>query len=183
MAALGVRIHKDRCSGIVLDLCASSNTSLLQSFFCVIDNEFFTKGIDEMLGATCDDELIRILLSELHGIANLITPETTAGADDHCVVHTWLHFPKRQNASVRLSELFHRNELIEDIVIYHQHHGRIVEVGLDAKEAFRSIIRFHVMHVGQTDDILVLLTIGSKGYASVEEHFEVGPDFVNGLLA
>ena len=62
VTALGIAVHEDGGNGVVLHLCASCHTCLKESFFCIVNNEFLAKGVDEVLGASCDAELIRVFL-------------------------------------------------------------------------------------------------------------------------
>ena len=134
MTAFGIGIHKNRSSRVVCDLCSGSGTRLCQSLFGIVHHQFFTKSINEMLGAARDDKLIRILARELHRIANHITPQTARRTDNHCIVLVQLHVCQRNNMRIFVFYFFHRNEFIEHPVVNHQHHGSVVEIILQSDE-------------------------------------------------
>ena len=46
---------------------------------------------------------------------------------------------------------------------------------MESEESFRSIVGFHVVHLVGRDEAQVLFAVGGESYASVEEHFEIGP--------
>ena len=49
--------------------------------------------------------------------------------------------------------------------------------------AFRCIVGFDIMHFRRMNDLLILFTVRGKSDTSVEEYFQIGPYFFQGLLA
>ena len=72
MTTFGIGIHKDWCCRILQYLCTRLFAGVRQSLLGIVDDELLAKGIDEALGTTTDDELIRISRGESDGIANLL---------------------------------------------------------------------------------------------------------------
>ena len=178
VTAFRIGIHKHWCCGIFRDLCPRLFTGVGQTLLCIVDDQFLTKGIDEMLGAPSDDKLIGIGRRKLDGIAYLVTPQATAGGNHHRIVLTRFHTPERHGvASV------HGNKLIEDIIVEHQQHRLVVRVILQAEEALAGVIRLHIVHLRRGDELLILLTVRREGHTPVEEHLDIGPHVFQMRLA
>ena len=75
VAALGIRIHEDGSGGVVCNACARLGTSLGQSLLSIVYDELFAEGVDEVLGAARDDELVGAVVGELYCIADDVSPE------------------------------------------------------------------------------------------------------------
>ena len=93
MTAFAVFVHKHRSCRVVADGGSRSLAGHLKSTFGIIHYQFFSKGIDERLGAPRDDKFVRIHRSKTHRVAYQVTPQTTARGDDHSIVDALLHFP------------------------------------------------------------------------------------------
>ena len=128
-----------------------------------------------MLGTTGDNKLVWVFLCEFHRIPNDISPQTAGGTDYYRIVTSYFHAPQRYNRRIRLIDFLQRNKLIEHVIVNHQQHGRIVQIALQAKEAFTGIIRFHVMHLVCRNKLLVLFTIRCEAYSPVEENLQIRP--------
>ena len=115
MAALGILVHKHWCCSIFAYLCSCLLTSIGKSLLGIVYNQLFAKGIDKVLGASRDKELIWIGRCELDGITNLVSPQSATGRDDHRVVLTCFYAPKGYCIAT-----IHRDELVEYIIIEHQ---------------------------------------------------------------
>ena len=62
MTALGIAVHEDGGCSEVFHLRTCGNTGLQKSFLCIVHNQFLAKGVDEVLGTTCDAELVGVFL-------------------------------------------------------------------------------------------------------------------------
>ena len=116
-------VHKHRCRGVLAYAGTSKVASLVQSFFSIINNEFFAKGIDKALGASTNNEFIRISWGELHCVAYLVAPQATTGADNNGIVASLFNLPQRQHSGVLCSHLIERNEFVEHTIVNHQEHS------------------------------------------------------------
>ena len=183
MAALAVGIHEDRRCRVLQHLGSRLSASLGQSLLGIVDNQFLAEGIDEGLGATGDDELVGVALGEAYHVADDVAPQTAGRRDDHRIVALRLDAPEGNGGRLRTVELVHRDEFEEDAVVYHQTHGSIGRVVLQAKEAFGGVVRLHVVHRRRSDKALVLLAVGREGHTAVEEDLQVGPYVFEVLLA
>ena len=179
MSALSLAVHEYRCGGVFADTCTCYFTSCFQSFFGVVHDEFFAKGIDERFGAPADDELIGFSGSELHRISDLIAPKTARGGDDNGIVLFLFHLPKRNCFWILASHFFKRNKFVENTIVNHQQHRHIRRVILQTEEAFRGIVGLHVVHFLAANHAMILLSVGSKRHTAVEEHFQVRPYLIN----
>ena len=174
-------VHEDRGCCVFEYLCAGLLTGVCQTFLSIVDDELLTEGIDKMLRTTRDNKLIRVLGGEAYGVADHIAPQSTCGGDHHRVVLTDLHtFQRYDMQMIRIGDgairdILQGDELIEDAVIEHQHHRGIGRIVLQPEESLTGIISLHIMHRFRRDQLVVLVTIGSKGHAPMEEHFQVGP--------
>ena len=74
MVAFGLAVHEYRGGRVFEHLGTRLLAGILQSLFGIVHNQFFAEGIDEMLGASGNDEFIGILRGEYHGVANEIAP-------------------------------------------------------------------------------------------------------------
>ena len=173
MAALRIGIHKDRSSRVFQHLGTRLLASVSQSLLGIVHDEFLAKGIDKALGASADDELIRIGGGEADGVAYHIAPQATRGADNHGVVLVFLNAPQRNDVAP-----FHWLELVEHPIVKHQQHRLVSWVVLQTEEALTGIIGLHIMHVRRGNELLVLLAIRCKGHSSVEEHLQVRPNLL-----
>ena len=115
-----------------------------------------------MLCAAGNDEFVRAVIGELHGISNHIPPQSGRSGDDHCVVLVEFYFFQTADTRIFLADIFQRYEFIENTVINHHQHGRIVRVVLCAEIAFGGIICLDIVHLGTFDDLSVLFPIRSK---------------------
>ena len=82
VAAFGVGIHKDRGCAIVRNLRSCSGTGTSQSLLGIVHDKLFAKGIDEVLGAAGNNELIGIARGEFYRIANHVAPQASTCTDD-----------------------------------------------------------------------------------------------------
>ena len=183
VTALGIAVHIDWSCRVFSHLCPCLLTGIVKSLLGIIHDEFFAEGIDEVLGTTCDDKLVWILARKLHGITYQISPQATRGRDDHRIVLAHLDALQGYDGRMVGAKLIHRNKLIEDIIIYHERHGRVARIVLQAKESLAGIVGLHIVHVGRRDELLVLLAIRSEGDATMEEHLQIRPHFLQMLLA
>ena len=97
VATVGMLVHEHRCSSVFAHLGAGLFAGIGESALGVVHDEFLAEGIDEILRAAGDDELIWILLREHHRVANHIAPQSTRGGDHHRIVLARLHAPERYN--------------------------------------------------------------------------------------
>ena len=171
-------VHKNRSGGIVYNLCSRGSAGFSQPFFRIVYNQFFAESVDEMLSTSGNDEFIRVVTGELHSISNHITPKPGRSGDNHCVVFIEFHFFQTTDTRIFLTDIFQWNKLIEDTVIDHQQHSRIVRVVLCAKIAFGRIVCFYIVHLGAFDNLSVLLPVRSKSYSAMEEYFQIRPYFL-----
>lgn len=130
-----------------------------------------------MLCAAGNDEFVRAVIGELHGISNHIPPQSGRSGDDHCVVLVEFYFFQTADTRIFLADIFQRYEFIENTVINHQQHSRIVRVVLCAEITFGGIICLDIVHLGTFDDLSVLFPIRSKSHSAMEEYFQIGPYF------
>ena len=183
MAALGMLIHEDGSGGVVRYLGARLGAGLGQSLLGIVYDELLAEGVDEVLGAPRDDELVGTVVGELHRVADDVSPEAGRSGDDHGVVLVQFHVFKAADARVILADILQRDEFVEDAVVDHQQHGAVGRVALRAEVAFGGIVGFHVVHLAAVDHLLVLFAVGCEGYTAVEEDFQIGPHFLQALLA
>ena len=195
VTALRIVVHKHRGSGIFADHGSRLLTSIAQSFFCIVDNQFLAKGIDETLGTPRNHELIGIGRREADGIANHVAPQSARCRNQHGIVPAFLHGPERNRRKMGIGrntvgrvlcplfQFLDRHELVEHIVVEHQQHRLVRRIVLYAEEPFAGIIGLHVMHVWTGDEMLVLLPIGREGHTAMKEHLNVGPHFFQMGLA
>ena len=175
-------------SGIFIYLSTRLLAGILQALLRIIHYQFLAKGINETLCPASDDKLIWLHAGKPDRIAYHIAPQAAGGGDNHGVVLACLnplyrhHFALVCQQSVVVYRL-HRSKLVEHIIIEHEHHAAVRRVVLQAEEAFRGIVGLHVVHVALGDKLLILLAIGSEGYATMKEHLEVWPYFLQVLLA
>ena len=181
--ATGVVVHEHGSGGVFQHFGAGFAAGEGQALFGIVDDQFFTEGVDEVLRPAGDDELVRILGGETDRVADQVAPQAAASGDDHRVILSGLDAPERHDGGVLLPEVFHRDEFVEDAVVERQAHGRIGRVILEAEETLAGIVRFHIMHLGRGDQALVLGTVGREGHAAVEEDLEIGPDLFQMRLA
>ena len=128
-----------------------------------------------MFGTAGDDELVRVFLGEPYGISQHVSPQAAGSTDEHGIVLSHLYAPKRDNIRLRAVQFIHGDEFVEYIVIYHQCHGGVMQVALQAEETFAGIVGFHVVHLVTRNQLLVLFTVRSEADASMEEYFQVRP--------
>ena len=117
--AFCVLIHKHRRRRVFANLCSGFGASLCQSFFSIIDNQLFTKCIDEMLRSSRDDKLIGILAGKLHSITNHVSPQTTGSRNNHCIVLVELDFFKTISPWIFFSHFLQRNKFVENSIVDH----------------------------------------------------------------
>ena len=139
MAALSLSVHKDRSGRVFEYFGPRLLTSILESLLRIVHNQFLAEGIDEMLRAARDDELIRILGRELHRVANLVAPESTRRRDEHGVILANLDALEGNDGGMIRgrtvgSDGINLAEFIEHIIVEHQQHGRIVGITLQTEE-------------------------------------------------
>ena len=65
-------------------------------------------------------------------LVNHIPPQSGRSGDDHCVVLVEFYFFQTADTRIFLTDIFQRYEFIENTVINHQQHSRIVRVVLCA---------------------------------------------------
>ena len=130
VATFAFCIHKHWGCGVFAHFYSRSFAGSFEALFGIVHHEFFTKGIDETLGTTRDDELPRAHLGEAHSVADLVTPKTTRGGDDEGIVATGFHFPDGENGGIVVANFFERDKFIEHIIVEHEFHGFVRGVGL-----------------------------------------------------
>ena len=177
MVALGIAIHIYRCRGIFRHFGARFGTCVSNTLFGIFHDQFFSKCVDEVFGATGDNKFIRIFAHETHRVAYQIAPKATRGCDKHGVVCARFYTPERHNGGVVAAQLVHRDKLVEHIIVYHEQHGLVFRIVLYAKKALTGVIGFHVVHLGRCDKLLVLPAIRGEGNAAVKKNLEVRPHF------
>ena len=178
VSALGVAVHEHRCCRVLTHLGPRLVAGVGQALLGIVDDELFAKGVDKVLRTSGDDEFVGVYRRELYGVANHISPQSARRRDDHGVVLARFDGPKGDCClSVELLEL------IEHVVVNHEEHRLVLRVVLYAEESLTGIVGLLVVHAWRCDEVLVLLAVGSKGHASVEEHFEVGPHLFQMLLS
>ena len=74
MTAFGLTVHVHGCGRVFLDFGPRLLASVGQSFLGIVHDKLFTKGIDEVFGAACDDELIGLAGCKLHRVAYHVSP-------------------------------------------------------------------------------------------------------------
>ena len=183
VAALGIRIHENRSGGVVRNACARLGTGFGQSLLGIVHNEFLAESVDEMLGAPRDDELIGSVVGELHRVADDVSPEAGRSGDDHGIVLVQLHLFKTADARIFLADVFQWYKLVENAVVYHQQHGAVGRIALRAEVTFGGVVGLHVVHFIAAYHLFVLFAVGREGHAAVEEDFQIGPHFLQALLA
>ena len=183
MAAFCLLIHKHGRGGIFEHLGTCLRTSIGQSLLGIVHNELFTKGIDKIFGAPGDDKFIGLGACEAHGVANDITPQATTRGDEHGVVDACPYPFQGNDGGMLASKLAHGDKFVEHIVVDHQQKALVRGVALYAKEALTGVIGLHIAHIGVGDELLVLRTIGRESYSSMKEYFQIGPHFLQMLLA
>ena len=183
VAALGVPVHEDGGGGVVRHLRARFGTRPRKPALGIVHYQLLAEGIDEVLGASGNDELVGVLRGELHGVAYHVAPQAGRGGDNHRIVLPQFHFLQAAGVRMLLAHLLQRDELVEDAIVYHQQHGRVGRVVLRAEVSFGSVVGLHVVHPAAADDLLVLLAVGGERHAAVEEDFQVGPYLLQTLLA
>ena len=129
VATLGIGIHKDWSSCVFQNLSTRLFTGIGQSLLGIVDDQFFAKSIDKALGASRDDELIRIGRSEADGIAYHIAPQATRSGNQHGVVLVFLNTPQRHYL-VLCAFSVELLELVEHSIVQHQQHGLVGRVVL-----------------------------------------------------
>ena len=183
VAASAVVVHEYGSGCVFAHHGAGQRAGALQSLLGIVHYQLFAEGVDEALGASADDEFIGTDGGEAHGVANLVAPQAARGGDDDGIVSSGLDGPQGEHRGVGLAHLLERDELVEHAIVQHEQHGGVGGVVLQAKEALRGVVGLHVAHPRRADQPVVLLAVGGKGHAAVEEDFEVGPDFVQVALA
>ena len=178
MAALRIGIHKHWGGRVFQHFGSCLITSVCQSLLGIVHNQLLTKGIDEVLGATRDDKLIRVCRGELYRVAYLIAPKSARGRDDHRIVLALLNTPEGHRvASV------HRNELIEHPIVEHQQHRLVRRIVLNAEESLAGVIGLHIVHPWRGNQLLILLAVGREGHSAVKEHLDIRPHLFQMRLA
>ena len=175
MAAFRILIHEHWCSRIFKHLGSCLFAGIGQTLFCIVDYQFFAKGIDEMLRTSADDELIWISRCELNRVAQHISPKATGSGDHHRIVLAFLNTPEGHYRGIVLSKLIHRNEFIEHPIVEHQQHRLVIRIILNAEKAFAGIIGLLIMHIGRGDQTFVLFPVRCEGHATMEEHLDIRP--------
>ncbi len=80
----------------------------------------------------------------------------------------------------RVAERFlNGNELIEHPYVKQEQHSVVVWRILNGKEPFGGVVGLHVTHTPLIGDVAVLLTVRLKGYASMEKHLQILPQFMD----
>ena len=176
------------CSGIFPHFGTRLLARILQAALRIVHYQLLAKGIDEALSAAGDDEFIGPDAGEAHRIAYHIPPQTAGCGDYHGVVLAYLHAAERHHKALvfQLSAVvngLHGRKLIIDAIVEHQHHGGVGGVVLYSEETLGGVIGLHVVHVGLRYQLLVGFTIRREGDASVEEYLQIGPHFLQMLLA
>ena len=177
VAATAAVIHEDRRGGVVLHLRPRGGAGSLQTALGVVHNQFLAEGVDKTFGASRDDKLVRVGLREAHRVAYHVAPQSARGGNHHGVVAPRLDLPKRHCLCLGHTHVFQGYELVEHAVVYHQEHGGIGRVVLQTEEALRGVVGFHIVHAGIGDEAVILLAVGRKRHAAVEEHLQVWPHF------
>jgi len=188
VAALGVGIHKDGCGRVLFHLCARGYAGLEYALLGIVDDEFLSEGVDEVLCAAGDDEFIGVALRKAYGVADEVSPQSARRADEYGVVASRLCLPERHDVraghGVALCvEFVGGAEFVEHLVVNHQEHGRVAQVVLYAEEALAGVVCLDVVHARQVDDVLILLPVWREGHSAVEEHLQVGPHLVDAVRA
>ena len=178
VAALRILVHEHRGCRVLQYLGTRLLTGVGQAFLGIVDNQLLAEGIDEVLRAAGDDELIGVGRCELHRIADLVAPEAAGGGDNHRVVLAFLHAPEGYRVAT-----VHGDELIEDTVVEHQQHRLVGWIILDTEESLAGVVGLHIVHPGRGDELFVLLTVRRESHTAVEEHLDVGPHLLQVLLA
>ena len=183
VAALGIRIHEDGSGGVVCNACARLGTSLGQSLLSIVHDELFAEGVDEVLGAARDDEFVGTVVGELHCIADDVSPEAGRSGDDHGIILVQFHLFEATDMRIFLTDILQWYKLVENAVVYHQQHGAVARIALRTEITFGGVVGLYVVHLAAAYHFLVLLAVGREGYATVEEDFQIGPHFLQALLA
>ena len=186
--ALGLSVHEHGSGGVLHHLGARFTTSVGQSLLGIVHDEFLAEGVDIVLGASGDDELIGVFRSKAHGVAYHVAPQSARRADEHRVVSAHLHVPEGHNASAVGvaavgSARLHLHELIEHTVVEHEQHRLVCGVILYAEETLAGVVGLHVVHVWRRYQLFILLPVWREGHAAMEEYLQVGPHLVEVFLA
>src|SRR5688572_23941615 len=99
------------CSVVTND-CTGGCTGFSNGFFGIINNQFLTKGIDEMCGSSCNADAIGSGGSEGNGIAYPITPEPGIRGNNNGILFTRFYLVKCQGWRIFPVPVFHRDEFI-----------------------------------------------------------------------
>ena len=183
MTAFRLAVHVDRSGSIFADFSPCFLAGIGQSLLCIVHNQLFSKGIDEVFGATCDDKLIGIRARETHGVANDIAPQPATRCNHHGIVNALLHTLKWNDCRIIRAILVHGNEFIEYIIVGHQQKTLVLRVTLNAEEAFTGVVSLHILHLPARDKLFILRAIRRESNATMKENFKVGPYFFKVFLA
>ena len=183
MVATSLIVHEDRGCRVFKHFGSCLGTGYGQTTLCIVDNEFFAKGIDEELRAPCDDKLVGVGACEAYGIANHVAPQSARRAYQHGIVASRLHSPQGQYRGIGTLDFVHGDKLVEYAVVKHQAHRGVRRIVLYAKEAFTRIVCLHIVHCFRGYQTPVLLAVWCEGYAAMEEYFQIGPYFEEIVLA
>ena len=170
MTTFSLRIHIHWGCCVVRQLCASGLASGFETLLGIVHDELFTKGIDEILGSSGDNKLIRIGRSELYCVSYLVSPKSTSSTNQHRIVAPYLHTRQWDDIRMFTFKLVHRQELVEYAIVEHERHTAVCWVILYSKEALRSVVCLHIVHPLLGNELFILLTIGCEGNATMEEH-------------
>ena len=94
-----------------------------------------------------------------------------------------LNLPCRYRLALIIAAEVDRNKFVEYSAVEQQQHTGGIEGVLHCEESLRGVVCLEIAHPGRIGDGAVLLAVGSKGYASVEEDLEPWPYIVDGVGA
>lgn len=107
--------HVTRRDAVLADPSACRAASLDQSAIGVVDDQFLTEDVDILTRTAREANPVRVRRSELHTVADFVTPQPIVRGDEHCIGPA-AHDPFERDDAITVAELE------EGPVVEHQQH-------------------------------------------------------------
>ncbi len=110
-------IHKNRRSRVVYDFRLGKRCCFLEGFFGILNDQFFTKGVNVMFCAPTHANSIRIYRRKSHRVTYAIAPQSAVCSNHNSVVFSFFNFAKRNDFLTGLPVAIHWDKFIENSVV------------------------------------------------------------------
>ena len=183
MMATLVALGKDGRGGVVEHFGIGFLGCQRDGMVGIVYHQLLAEGVDKTACASSNPDFHGIELLDRHRVAQTVAPQAVGRGDDEFIGASGLNFPDGIDLGSLAVAFLDGQELVEDAHVEQEQHGLARPIALHGKKALAGVVGVHEVHLAHVANLLILLPVGLKGDATVEEHLQIGPHLMDAGLA